>query len=71
MVPPNIGRPRIYCSQNCREAEKYFNAFIDKLDNICLTDDSRKLSRGRIMSFMNTELLSNRSVDIGTKKKLQ
>lgn len=52
-------KPRSYCSDNCRDFNKYKNAFEDKLLKIKPTKESRKLLRGDMFRLSN-------SISIGT-----
>lgn len=61
-----IGRPKTYCSDNCRDYLKYFNAFQKSLSKIVLDDEHKRKIRGELFRVSNTlKLDSSRS--FGTK----
>lgn len=48
------GRKALYCSENCREAMKYWGAFQAKLNEANLDGASRKNWRGELFCFSNS-----------------
>ncbi len=61
------GRPKIYCSDDCRDFQKYFIACQDKLFKIDLSDAFKRKIRGDFFRVANSLVLSS-SVGFGTKK---
>jgi len=60
------GRPRLYCSDECRNFQKYFIAFQKYLDQIHLDDIHKRKIRGELFRVANTlKLYSSRT--FGTK----
>jgi len=48
------GRPRTYCSPNCRDTHKYLDAFVKCLDAVSFrSQDSIKSMRGRLFNIVN------------------
>ena len=60
------GRPKIYCSDDCRDFQKYFIACQDKLFKIDLSDAFKRKIRGDFFRVANSLVLSS-SVGFGTK----
>lgn len=61
------GRPRLYCSDNCRCAVKYLESFFRCTEKANLTESSRRLLRGDLMTFINQSLPSPVKSKIGTE----
>ena len=62
-----IGRPKSYCSKNCSNFMKYFNAMQKELDSIQLDDVHKRKIRGELFRVANTlKLVPSRS--FSTKK---
>ena len=51
------GRPKQYCSSNCREFNKFFNAMSKRLDNMILTDTAKRLLKGQFFKLANTIII--------------
>ena len=60
-------RPSEYCSKECREANKYLNAFKRCIHKIEFTEKYRKQLRGDLFSWINTNLQANGTKRPGTK----
>lgn len=60
------GRPRLYCSDVCRDFQKYFIACQKQLDKIELDDEHKRKIRGELFRVANTLKLSS-SRTFGTK----
>lgn len=50
------GRPRIYCSDSCRDFMKYLNAFQKSMKDIRFTSSASKSIRGDLFALSNTIL---------------
>ncbi len=51
------GRPKQYCSSNCREFNKFFNAMSKRLDNMIPTDIAKRLLKGQLFKLSNTIII--------------
>ena len=51
------GRPKQYCSSNCREFNKFFNAMSKRLDNMIPTDIAKRLLKGQFFKLANTIII--------------
>ena len=47
------GRPKIYCSPECRNLVKYINAFENLTEKINFTERSSKIFRGDLFAIAN------------------
>ncbi|MDX1809713.1 MAG: hypothetical protein R3331_09255 [Sulfurospirillaceae bacterium] len=63
----SLGRPKNYCSDTCKDFQKYFNAMQKKLSEINLDDVHKRLIRGELFRVANSLKLSVPG-NIGTKK---
>lgn len=61
-----LGRKKDYCSANCREYNKFFNALQKRLDNMSPTDEAKRLLKGQLFRLANTIKIDN-SRSFGTK----
>jgi hypothetical protein len=48
------GRPRLYCSENCAEVAKYWDAFQSAFDKVSLSSDVRKVWRSELFLVSNS-----------------
>ena len=55
----HIGRPKNYCSDDCRNYLKYFNAMQKSLEKIDLDDKHKRKIRGDMFRVANTIKVSN------------
>jgi len=62
----HYGRPKTYCSNDCRDYLKYFNAFQKSLFKISLDDEHNRKIRGDLFRLANILRLSCSS-NFGTK----
>lgn len=54
-INTNKGKPRIYCSDNCKDFQKYLNALDSKLSKIEFNDNSNaKFLKGELWRLANT-----------------
>ena len=51
------GRPKQYCSQNCREFNKFFTAMSKRLDNMTPTNEAKRLLKGQFFKLSNTIII--------------
>ena len=49
-----VGRPKVYCSDTCRDFQKYFIACQKQLDKINLDDEHKRKLRGELFRVANT-----------------
>ncbi len=49
-----MGRPKNYCSDYCRDFQKYFNAMQKALDNIDLDNKHKRKIKGNLFRVANT-----------------
>lgn len=47
-------KPKMYCSENCRNFNKFYNALQKTLDNMEATDKNKRLLRGELFRIANT-----------------
>ncbi len=62
-----IGRPKLYCSDTCRDFQKYFIACQKQLEQIVLDDEHKRKIRGEMFRVANT-LKFPTIVNFSTKK---
>ena len=55
--PFTNGKPKMYCSENCRNFNKFYNALQKTLDKMEATDKNKKLLKGELFRMANTCLL--------------
>jgi hypothetical protein len=51
------GRPKQYCSKNCREFNKFFTAMSKRLDNMSPTYGAKRLLKGQFFKLANTIII--------------
>ena len=51
------GRPKQYCSSNCREFNKFINTMSKRLDNMTPTDTAKRLLKGQLFKLANTIII--------------
>jgi len=52
-IPFTSGKPKTYCSDNCRNYQKYKNALEKTLLALVLTKESKKLIKGDMFRLSN------------------
>ena len=50
----SVGRKPHFCSSVCRDVDKFFNAFVDRLGKVVLSPSARKSFRGELFCVANT-----------------